>query len=230
MFPPLQCGGGGLFDSFVMTVVASEDVSRPAWPSCPAQGWSSGVDRLTSFPNGQPMHTAGKSAVVPGRAAASDEVAARVVGACVGSTATCTSYTGLDYAQGVINKTAAAKTAQECCDACAADSTCFAASFVASTATCWFKPDGGKSFTWTDGVTSVFPPGHAAPPLPVRTIEVVSTGTAGATKACACTRAGCPLQQPAATPRRHSASASRPPATPNLRRPGLCLPRPPLRI
>jgi hypothetical protein len=172
LFCRMQCGGGGMFDTFVMTTVASEDASRPAWPSCPAQGWSSGVDRLTSFPNGQPMHTAGKSAAAPGRAAASEEVAARVVGACAGSAATCTSYTGLDYAQGVINKTAPAASVQECCDACAADASCFAASWVASTSTCWFKPDGGKSFTWTDGVVSVFPAGHAAPPLPLRTIEV----------------------------------------------------------
>ena len=47
-----ECGGKGLYESFVMPKVASVDRSRPIWPSCPAFGWSSGVDRLSSRPNG----------------------------------------------------------------------------------------------------------------------------------------------------------------------------------
>ena len=30
-----ECGGGGLYESFVMPTVASLDRSRPIWPSCP---------------------------------------------------------------------------------------------------------------------------------------------------------------------------------------------------
>ena len=50
-----ECGGGGLTESFVMPTVASVDQSRAVWPSCPASGWASGVDRLTSRPNGKQL-------------------------------------------------------------------------------------------------------------------------------------------------------------------------------
>lgn len=46
-----ECNGGGLYESFVMPTVASIDMSRPIWPSCPSSGWISGVDRLSSRPN-----------------------------------------------------------------------------------------------------------------------------------------------------------------------------------
>lgn len=36
--------------SFVMTVVAEEDASHAIWPSCPARGWSAGVEKLTARP------------------------------------------------------------------------------------------------------------------------------------------------------------------------------------
>ena len=46
-----------IFRSFVMTVVAQEDRTRAIWPSCPALGWTGGVDRLTSIPNGKVLAT-----------------------------------------------------------------------------------------------------------------------------------------------------------------------------
>lgn len=39
-----------IYATFVMTVVAQEDGSRAVWPSCPASGWKSGVERLTALP------------------------------------------------------------------------------------------------------------------------------------------------------------------------------------
>jgi hypothetical protein len=45
----------GIYATFVMTVVAEEDPSRSIWPSCPAPGWTNGVNRLTSIPNGSPL-------------------------------------------------------------------------------------------------------------------------------------------------------------------------------
>ena len=45
----------GIYATFVMTLVASEDQSRVVWPSCPASGWTNGVNRLTSLPNGSPL-------------------------------------------------------------------------------------------------------------------------------------------------------------------------------
>jgi hypothetical protein len=50
-----ECGGGGIYADFVMTTVVSEDTSRPPWPSCPANGWTSGVDALWGLPNGSPL-------------------------------------------------------------------------------------------------------------------------------------------------------------------------------
>lgn len=47
----------GIYATFVMTVVAAEDKSRVVWPSCPASGWTGGVDRLSSMPNGKPLTT-----------------------------------------------------------------------------------------------------------------------------------------------------------------------------
>ncbi len=45
----------GIYATFVMTVVAQEDMSRPIWPSCPSHGWKSGAWRLSSLPSGQPL-------------------------------------------------------------------------------------------------------------------------------------------------------------------------------
>ena len=53
--------GTGIYATFVMTVVAEEDKSRPVWPSCPASGWTGGVNPLTSIPNGKPLTTPEKT-------------------------------------------------------------------------------------------------------------------------------------------------------------------------
>jgi len=58
-----ECGGGGVYASFVVTTVAEEDTSRPVWPSCPAAGWNSGVDTLWGLPNGKTLAT--RSSVSP---------------------------------------------------------------------------------------------------------------------------------------------------------------------
>jgi beta-mannosidase len=49
----------GIHFMFVMDTVASEDRSRPVWPSSPSFGWAAGVNRLTGLPTGSPL--------VPGR-------------------------------------------------------------------------------------------------------------------------------------------------------------------
>lgn len=46
-----------IYATFVLTVIASEDMSRIVWPSCPADGWTTGVHKLTSLPNGRPLTT-----------------------------------------------------------------------------------------------------------------------------------------------------------------------------
>ena len=60
-----------VYASFVMATVADEDKSRVVWPSCPADGWSAGVHKLTGLPNGEPLltpdSTAARCTTVPGR-------------------------------------------------------------------------------------------------------------------------------------------------------------------
>ena len=46
-----------IYEDFVLAIVADEDKSRSVWPACPAAGWSTGVDRLTSRPTGGPLRT-----------------------------------------------------------------------------------------------------------------------------------------------------------------------------
>lgn len=52
--------GTSIYATFVMTVVAEEDKMRVIWPSCPAKGWSTGVHKLTSMPNGKALTTPDK--------------------------------------------------------------------------------------------------------------------------------------------------------------------------
>jgi hypothetical protein len=52
-----ECSGGGVYDSFVASTIVQEDASRAIWPSCPSNGWVSGVDRLTGLPNGRLLLT-----------------------------------------------------------------------------------------------------------------------------------------------------------------------------
>ena len=47
----------GVYASFVMQTVADEDKSRAVWPSCPALGWTRGVHKLSSMPNGGALIT-----------------------------------------------------------------------------------------------------------------------------------------------------------------------------
>jgi hypothetical protein len=54
-----ECGGGGLYESFVMPIVAAVDQSRPIWPSSPGGGWASGVDGLSARPNGERLVVGG---------------------------------------------------------------------------------------------------------------------------------------------------------------------------
>ena len=48
----------GEIGTTVMSIVTDEDSSRAIWPSCPAQGWRSGVGRLSSHPDGQKLNPA----------------------------------------------------------------------------------------------------------------------------------------------------------------------------
>lgn len=185
-----ECGGGGIWDSFLMTTVAIEDPSRPVWPASPSYGWLTGVDSLTGLPNGEVLKEQTSSvsitsadAVVAGggeRVFMVDGIEVKVWSAPCSATeadasaagANCTFFQNFDYDNGYNGKTAGASTAQECCDACAADpANCYAASWSPAYNMCWFKPSGAK-FTVEVNVTSCFPPGSAPPPIPLNQIEM----------------------------------------------------------
>ena len=50
-------GPTAIYATFLLTVIAEEDRMRSIWPACPAAGWKSGVDRLTSRPTGTALET-----------------------------------------------------------------------------------------------------------------------------------------------------------------------------
>eukprot|EP00051_Salpingoeca_urceolata_P032135 m.14426 g.14426 ORF g.14426 m.14426 type:complete len:1101 (+) comp4797_c0_seq1:117-3419(+) len=52
-------GNMTLYINFAMQVVARETSVVALWPSCPASGWKSGVNRLTGFASGKPLQTGG---------------------------------------------------------------------------------------------------------------------------------------------------------------------------
>jgi beta-mannosidase len=171
-----ECGGQGVYASFVMTVVADEDASRPPWPASPSGGWDSGVDRLTSLPNGQPMlpkkgGAAGGSAE-PWTAAAA-LAAAPSWSSCAGGSsggASCTLQSNVDYCDTCYSaKAPPAASAQACCDLCAAETdptVCYAATFYENT--CYFKPKANATVPiFAGGRVTVWPAGRGPiPPLP----------------------------------------------------------------
>ena len=46
-----------VYANFVMKIVGEEDASRAIWPSCPSDGWTAGVHKLTCMANGGPLTT-----------------------------------------------------------------------------------------------------------------------------------------------------------------------------
>eukprot|EP00035_Acanthoeca_spectabilis_P029988 m.475899 g.475899 ORF g.475899 m.475899 type:complete len:618 (+) comp39331_c0_seq1:3-1856(+) len=60
-----ECGGFGIYGTFVMRTVAEEDKSRAIWPSCPSNGWVYGVQRLNSRPLPSPPDANGLPTAAP---------------------------------------------------------------------------------------------------------------------------------------------------------------------
>jgi len=58
-----ECGGVRDIVPNAVTVLAREDPSRVIWPSCPASGWKTGVQRLTGLPNGNPLVLASENGI-----------------------------------------------------------------------------------------------------------------------------------------------------------------------
>ena len=138
-----ECGGSGIYASFVMAAIVAEDSSRPPWPACPSKGWDSGVDRLWGLPNGSPaglspraMDDNGDAASVralgaPTQNTTSAAAAAAAAGAACppGANASCQFVANLDIDNGSIGPHFPADSPAACCDLCAAASpSCWSAS------------------------------------------------------------------------------------------------------
>jgi beta-mannosidase len=161
-----ECGGGGVWGSFVTPTIADEDPSRPVWPACPSTGWASGVDRLTGLPNGRPlvMHTGATGGVAVDYRAASRAAPARPRGVAAPA-ATCQTVADVDYGKGQIWVDAPANDLQGCCDACTAQPGCLAG--VLYQGVCYMKNasmvalpswSSGTDAVWVAGQTPVLPP------------------------------------------------------------------------
>jgi beta-mannosidase len=172
-----ECNGHGIYADFVMTTVAAEDTSRPPWPSCPANGWSSGVDALWGLPNGsplglQPRITSGEGAAartpthltmpIAGTCAIQTSGGAAALG-CAAGGSNCSYVPNQDYDQGTIGPNAGSSSAADCCAKCAARSDCWAATYVPGT--CWFKTKDQTSRPGYNGnAVGCWPAGRTPPP------------------------------------------------------------------
>lgn len=133
-----------------------EDPSRPPWPSCPSSGWSSGVDRLWSLPNGSPLGLQPRLS--------REEV--------LSDTDTCTFLAHADFAQGTIGPLPSlpAASAAECCSLCANYNdpklgTCFAATLAGNA--CWLKnKTQSLLLEYNSGTTGCWPSSSGPAPSP----------------------------------------------------------------
>ena len=105
-----------------MTIVSTEDRSRPIWPACPSLGWAAGVHRLTGLPNGNALKSVA-------------EAEAERAGA-----QTCTFIPGYDVdASGFETD---ADTKEDCCQDCWDNAKCASAVWLENTGgarQCWIK-------------------------------------------------------------------------------------------
>jgi hypothetical protein len=151
----------------VNTVMAEEDPTRPQWPSNPAQGWISGVDRLTGIPNGNPL-IARKGAA----SSAPDPSTPLALRDCSSATAArnCTLLANVDFAPGPVHTVVDAVDPAACCEACTGNATTctFAVFFEGS---CYFKVSADAAQpVWSAGRVAVWPASAGpVPPAPAPT-------------------------------------------------------------
>ena len=128
-----------------METIVGEDPSRPPWPACPSDGWISGVDRLTSLPNGLPLVPTPSNWLLERdrlRSRARDWERDDVFGSISSSdNSTCELIPNLDFDQGTEWLAGGVAYLGACCDMCAANPLCFAATFTGGPGSfiCWLK-------------------------------------------------------------------------------------------
>jgi hypothetical protein len=176
-----ECGGRGIYASFVMTTVAETDPTRPPWPTSPSNGWKSGVDRLTSLPNGNILlpFDAVEDEDLGSRLRLSNEsdiwrmthspsLIKRISSLIPLVNSSCTQQLNTDYCNECFSAPAPpASNAEMCCDLCAAATAdaCWCAVFYQGT--CYFKPRiNVTSSIYSEGRVAVWPSGRGPPPPP----------------------------------------------------------------
>ena len=153
-----ECGGRGIYASFVMTTVAGEDPSRPPWPTSPSNGWLSGVDRLTSLPNGSPL---GLQPTLP---------APRLWRRGDAAAGNCTYVADVDLCttapECVAEPHPEVVDAAACCDACAAAGATNCGASVFYDSLCWFKFPNATLLVSAPGRVVCWPKSRPVPPVP----------------------------------------------------------------
>ena len=163
-----ECGGHGIYASFVMTTYAEEDSSRPPWPASPSNGWLSGVDRLTGLPNGSPLdlqptmteqHAPYSRGVLPPPLALSGTGTvpsfSHTTVANDDGASNCTYFPDLDLCPGdpeclkLPHPSVATESA--CCSACASAGPSSCGSSVFYQGVCWFKPQNATTPVYAAG-------------------------------------------------------------------------------
>eukprot|EP00055_Hartaetosiga_balthica_P010760 m.47003 g.47003 ORF g.47003 m.47003 type:complete len:1028 (-) comp7303_c0_seq1:128-3211(-) len=158
----------GIYATFVMKIVEEEDMSHVIWPSCPAEGWTSGVNRLTALPNGSPLGLLPR-ATAPTKLKPSMNGVGRkqkiLTTSLPKTTCSYVANTDIDDTLDWLHPTAATK--EDCCSVCVGDISCFAAVFYDGS--CWFKNDT-RNPVYREGRVACLPPGVGplppAPPSP----------------------------------------------------------------
>lgn len=162
-FTPLRCGGGGLYASFVNTVMAEEDPSHPQWPSNPSNGWISGVDRLTGLPNGRPL--VAKTQRAPSR---SPTTPLSLVSSTI-TTAGCSQQVNVDYDIDAPTHTiVSVDSPASCCASCSGAGLAACPFAVFFEGQCFYKlPNATAAPVWREGRVAVWPSGSGPiPPAP----------------------------------------------------------------
>lgn len=144
----------GVYATFVLTIVESEDDSRSIWPSCPSEGWKSGVRGLDSHPNGSPLglNPQAKPPMIAraslGTAGLLDSAGRLATTDCPGEPCpNCTATPGMDIDGD--GEMIHAADAASCCVTCVNITACMGAVFVTPSNECWIKYIGGTPVSTT---------------------------------------------------------------------------------
>lgn len=179
-----ECGGGGIYTTFVIATLMQEDVSRVPWPSCPSSGWHSGVNRLWSLPNGQPFESKkvptnaiiGKAHSLHPQDTVNTSMDPYAVDTFTVTNSSCTYISNIDFSNGVVWTNTPANAPSDCCSTCIANpDQCYVGTYYQGK--CWWKNETmTQKISFFSGTVACIPPGHTIPPLPPPSYPIETHG------------------------------------------------------